>query len=424
MRLEIDESKGAGFWGSLVLHKGDVNLYEIKKAVANGLLNFHKQTGEKIETFPVVDAYDPSIVRKGILDASYGEGGLNRDLHAAHDGLITEIRKARGIEVDANGNLIQKAVNTTNNAMIHTVADPDVTILFKRVYPLQALIGVEPNIGKTANWDAIPPNGAGSAYCGSEDPILTETDITPKNQSADIKLLYAVVRVTKMSQMAGLSQYPPRDFMSLDILGAMEMIKSLRERLMLGVTRDVTVADTSFEDAGTYEYKGLYELITANTATPNYVTAGDGVDTWDEIQPLINESARRMYADGLNPDVCLADYKTFNHIREGMNEMFRSENMETTKWGIRKIVLTMPNGDVPMIPSYFLPATAGTNGSMFLLDSVFLKRRVLYPEMYQEIASGNTSKKGVVDAAEVLIDKSDVDGTSSLQGGVFGITLT
>jgi hypothetical protein len=423
MRLEIDQNKGTDFWGQCALAKGDVDLYQIKKAVAQGLLDLHTQTGVAVDTFPVLDAYDPAIVRKAILDNSYGEAGLNKDLHAAHDQLIAEIRKARGIEADEQGNLIQKAVNTSNNAMIHTIADPDVTILFRRVYPLQALIGVEPNIGKVANWDAIPPNGAGSAYCGSEDPVLTESDIVPKNRSADIKLLYAVGRVTKLSQMAGLAQVPSRDFMSLDILAKMEQIKQLRERLMLGVTRDTTVADTVFTPAGEYEYKGLYELITANTAAPNYVTAGSGVDTWDEIQPLLNESARRMYADGLNPDVCVSDYKTFNRIREGMNEMFRSENMESTKWGIRKIVLAMPNGDVPMIPEYFLPATAGTNGSMFLLDTLYLKRRVLYPEMYMELAQVNTSKKYVVDAAEVLIDKSDVDGTSSLQGGVFGITL-
>lgn len=407
MAFEIDESKGPAFWGQYALTNGPVNVYEIKKSIASGLAQA-KRNGTKIDCFPVIDAYDPAIVRKGILDASYGEAGLNADLHAAHDSLTNEIKKA----------------TTTSSNMVHTIADQDVTMLFKRVYPVQALIDVEPNIGKVANWDAIPPTGAGSAYFGTEDPVLTESDITDYNRSATVKLLYAVGRVTKLTQFAGQSQVPSRDFMSIRILAAMEMIKQLRERRMLGVTSDVTVANTSFASAGTNEYGGLYELITANTADPNYVTADAGVDTWDEIQPLVNESYRRMVADGLNPNVCLCDYKTFNHVREGMNEMFRSENMETTNWGIRKIVLTMPNGDVPLIPSYFLPATAGTNGSMFLLDTMFLKRRVLYPEMFQELAQTNTSKKFVVDAAEVLIDKTDVDGTHSLQGGVFGITLT
>lgn len=404
-------AKGLAFWGQYALSQGPVDLYQIKKSVAEGVAAARSADPSVEKVFPVIDAYDPSLVKKAIFDDSYGTAGLNTDL-----------KKARSDLVDQINGVLQKATTTASN-MVHTIADQDVTVLFKRVYPVQSLIDVEPNIGKVANWDAIPPNGAGSAYFGTEDPVLTESDMTDANRSAVVKMLYAVGRVTKLTQIAGQTQVPARDFMSIRILAAMEMIKQLRERRMLGVTSDVTVANTSFAPAGANEYAGLYELITANSATPNYCTAGANVDTWDEIQPLVNESYRRMVADGLNPNVCLCDYKSFNRVREGMNEMFRSENMETTNWGIRKIVLTMPNGDVPLIPSYFLPATAGANGSMFLLDTQYLKRRVLYPEMFQELAQINTSKKFVVDAAEVLIDKSDVDGSSSLQGGVFGITI-
>ena len=41
--------------------------------------------------------------------------------------------------------------------MMHIVADQDVTLLYKRPYPIQALIPVEANIGVAAHWDIIPP---------------------------------------------------------------------------------------------------------------------------------------------------------------------------------------------------------------------------------------------------------------------------
>jgi hypothetical protein len=58
-----------------------------------------------------------------------------------------------------------------------------------------------------------------------------------------------------------------------------------------------------------------------------------------------------------------------------------------------------------------------------LLDTRLWARRVLWQDTYEELANINTSDKFVISAAETLIDKSDVDATSSLHGGVYGITI-
>jgi hypothetical protein len=58
-----------------------------------------------------------------------------------------------------------------------------------------------------------------------------------------------------------------------------------------------------------------------------------------------------------------------------------------------------------------------------VLDTSVLARRVLWGDTYEELANLNTSQRGVISAAEVLIDKSDSNGTNSLQGGVWGITI-
>jgi hypothetical protein len=47
----------------------------------------------------------------------------------------------------------------------------------------------------------------------------------------------------------------------------------------------------------------------------------------------------------------------------------------------------------------------------------------LWADTYEELANINTSDKFVISAAETLIDKSDIDGSSSLHGGLFGITI-
>jgi hypothetical protein len=208
-------------------------------------------------------------------------------------------------------------------------------------------------------------------------------------------------------------------------MAATEMLKNLRERAILGVTRDVRVTKTQYAPAGPLEYPGLYELITNNTADPNYVDVSGGVavDTMDKIQPYLDNTYLEMIQDGIVPNLAMTDYKTFGLYRRGLNDFFRSENVETVDYGVAKINLTFPGGTVPMVPIPFLPSSAGKNGMIFLMDTNFLARRTLWAETYEELANENTSKRAVITAAECIIDKTDTDGKSSLQGGVFGITI-
>jgi hypothetical protein len=56
-----------------------------------------------------------------------------------------------------------------------------------------------------------------------------------------------------------------------------------------------------------------------------------------------------------------------------------------------------------------------------LIDTRMMARRVLWQDMNTQLAQINLSQKGVISAAETLIDKSDVSAALSLQGGVFAI---
>jgi len=331
--------------------------------------------------------------------------------------------------------VVKKAESTTSTAgaaLMHVIADEAVTFLYKRPYPFQTLIPVEANKGKTAAWDSVGPYEIGSAAFGSEDPDLTETDIVAHTRTETIKYMYAVGRLTKAVKLAGLAQIPARDIKAIRIDTAQDALRSLRERSMLGVNRDVTSTTNAWTAATSTQYKGMYELVTANT-TGNPTTgdacwidvSSSSVDTYGEIMQYLDKTYRYMVLYGMQPNLALCDYATFGIIRRGLAEYFRytGEGQELIP-GVSKLTLTFPNsGGLPLVPHPFLRMTTGTYGCIALVDTRLFARRVLWQDTYEELANINTSDKFVISAAETLIDKSAIDATSSLHGGLFGITI-
>lgn len=425
--------RGRSFWGRDI---EDGDLVDITKATADATDRFlatleahpHAKT-----IVPVMDFVDPNIVKAGVLyDADLVE--TEKRIQKAKMDLLTEVDNICAPEND-----IRKATTTASNLM-HTMADQQVTVLFKKILPVQTLFNTVACKGKYAQWDAVTPTGAGSAYFDGEDPELVESDITDVTKMTPVKIMYSKGRLTKMAALAGEAQTPARDLMAIRTMASNEMIKQLRERSVLGVTRDLTSTANAFAPADTLQYAGLYELITGHTAAtgtrthanPNWVTAtGWGGETdpatcWRSfVEQDLNETYRRMVYYGQVPDVMLTDYRTFSFIRTALNDMFRGvDNMVTTTFGISKLNLAMPNGIIPLIPVPFMPNTVG-NGNIFMLNTDTIERRILWPETFEELANINTSKQYVISAAECLIDKTDYNADTttclSMQGGVWAI---
>jgi hypothetical protein len=327
-------------------------------------------------------------------------------------------------------NEIRKALTAATSNLMHVIADQDVTYLYKRPYPLQALIPTEANKGKTANFDIVGPYDFGSSGFGTEDQSFTESDITTYNRSQNIKYLYAVGRVTKAAQLAGLAQIPARDVLAIRIDAAQDALRALRERALLGVTLDVSDTTNLFRStvASTdITYNGLYQMITSNTGTSKcWKTSAAG--TYDGIMADLDETYRNMVKYAMQPNLALCDYRTFGIIRRGLMEYFRTEPTMQFAQGISKINLVFPNADgLPLVPHPFMPMGAGY-GAIQLIDTRLWARRSLWQDMYEELAKINLSQKFVVSAAEVLVDKSDVSGitaatdvNSCLHGGVYSI---
>jgi hypothetical protein len=386
---------------------------------------------------PLVPPIPDEYIQKAIFEGpglKLQNGATNQD---EYDQRVAPIKKAMARDAERyqddlckaicselpENNEIRKALTAASSNLMHVIADQDVTYLYKRPYPVQALIPTEANKGKTANFDIVGPYNFGSAAFGTEDQLFQESDITTYNRSQYIKFLFAVGRVTKAAQLAGLAQIPARDVLAIRIDAAQDALRALRERALLGVTLDVTSTTNAFRavaGTGDFFYDGLYGIITANTGSSQcWLTSNGG--TYDTIMSDLDQTYRTMVKYAMQPNLAICDYRTFGIIRRGLMEYFRTEPTMQFAQGISKINLVFPNADgLPLVPHPFLSMTAGA-GSIMLVDTRLWARRSLWQDMYEELAKINLSQKFVVSAAETLVDKSDVDAASSLHGGVFTI---
>lgn len=435
-KMSGDELKqrGRAFWGPDV-HDGDlVDITKATHAATERFLATLEADPHAKTIIPIMNFIDPNIIKAGIL---YDTTLIDTEtrINKAKMDLLTEIDNICAPEND-----IRKATTSTNTNLMHSISDQQVTILFKKILPVQALFNTVACKGKYAQWDAITPTGGGSAYFDGEDPELVESDLADITRMTPVKIMYSKGRLTKLAMIAGEAQTPARDLMAIRTMASNEMIRQLRERSFLGVSRDLKSTLNPFAPAGTLEYAGLYELITGHTATtgtrthanPNWVAATswstdtDPAVVWKKyLYPDLNETYRRMVYYDQTPDVMLTDYRTFAWIRTALNDQFRGvDNMVTTTYGISKLNIAMPNGIIPLIPVPFMPNAVG-GGNIFMLNTDTIEKRALWPETYEELANFNTSKQYVVSAAECLIDKTDhnADTTTclSMQGGVFTI---
>jgi hypothetical protein len=412
------EAIGEAYWGT-IQNGTPVNA---TNAARDAQARFIKAGAEML---PLVPPIPDEMIQKAIFGIGVGADGIAMSPeHYAEETekMRDQLRKA----FEKEGTDIRKALTAGSSNLMHVIADQDVTYLYKRPYPFQALIPVEANKGKQANFDIIGPYEFGGAQFGTEDQQFQESDITTHNRSQYIKYMYVVGRVTQAAQLAGLAQVPARDVLAIRVDAAQDAMRALRERALLGVTTDITNttnafrASTAIASQTTTEYNGVYQLVHELGTTTSCWVASNGA-SYDQIMKDLDESYRTMVKYAMDPNLAVCDYRTFGIIRRGLMEYFRTEPVKEFTQGVAKINLVFPSSmGLPLVPHPFLPMGAAL-GTIFLLDSRLFARRSLWQDMYTELAKINLSQKFVISAAETLVDKSDTDGASSLHGGVFAI---
>lgn len=414
------DDAGEAYWLGLP-HASVVPSIDQHTAMAQGKFLEHKEANPDFDLMPLTTQYPSHLISKAVYGYTNPKMGAD-SVEKVQEIFARQLAKAFIAEAPDSemAQELSKAV-TTGSSLMHVIADMDVTMLYKRPYPIQALIPVEANKGKAANYDVIPPFGFVQSSFLSEDPNLVDSDPSPGNHTMYIKYMYSVARVTQAAKFAGFSQYPARDIKAINTDACQESHRGLRERSILGVTRDVTtIDDIAFAAAGDYEYPGLHEIITSNTTAPNYVSSGVDND-YDSIRAGLRDSYKLMVKDGMRPNLIITDYSTFDTLAAGLTEYYRVPAVQEFTHGVSKVNIVFPGGAAtPVVPTEFLPMDEGSQAA-FMLDTKLLARRVLWQDMYQDLAKINTSDKFVISSAECIIDKTDIDGSTSLQGGVFNI---
>jgi hypothetical protein len=406
-------ARAKAYWGPGVYEGDPVDIRKSQRAAQERFVEVLNANPRAPVVMPLEYIVDPTIIRKAIFDPSFSADQFNQ-----------EIRKAKQDYLDQFAPDIKKGGNTSANSMVHATWDDEVTMLFKRaVHPIQAIILTEACLGKFAQWDAIGPDGGASAAYVSENPTFSGGEFTPGSRVEACKIAASDGYVTQMAQFAATNQVPARDPTAILTEACNESLRELKDRGLLGVSRDTNLGVTVYEDAPSLAFAGLYELINNNTADPNWINvAGSSINTWEKLEPYVQTVYLNMLQDKIVPDVALTDFPTFHMICRGLEKYYLSQNLKTTEFGIQTLTLNFARGPLPVVPLEQLPSATGDNGAFQMLDSTRLAYRQLWGPMFQLLANENGNAHFLINEAGVLIDKTDTDGSSTLQGAVFGIT--
>lgn len=323
---------------------------------------------------------------------------------------------------------------TSNITALHAVADGSVGILNERTLPFQAIIPTEANIGKDCMFDIIPPyTGLASAYFSHELDELQPSDFDIYTRKDYLRFMYSVGTVSDAAIKLGRSAYPSREFLSMSTLIHQLSSRMLRERRMLGVNSNIRSASFFYENANNFNYPGLYEMVTNQTATNvpvQTVLSGAGVANadaktqYENLDKLMNDLAIRMNINNVIPNVMICDPKTFEILRNGlMKYQLQMPPVASAAFGISAIQYNL-QGFQPMevVCHPFLPRASG-QCALYMLNTRLMSRRVGWTDTMDLLAKySNLTTRFAISSAETFIDKSDIDGHSTLQGAITGIT--
>ena len=325
---------------------------------------------------------------------------------------------------------------TSNITALHAVADDAIAILNMDVQPFQAIIPTEANIGKDVVFDVIPPYlGNAAAYFGTELQDLVDSDFDVFTRNDTLSFMFCNGMISDAAAKLGRSAYPKREFLSLSTLMHQVSARELRERRLLGVNSDVRSPLFKYEEHQPgLNYAGIHEIMTNQSPTtdlPTVVSGASvytGTETADEqykkLDSLMNTLAIKMSIANNTPNVIITDPNTFAVLRYGlMKYQFQVPPTPAAVFGISSIQYNL-QGFLPMeiIVHKRLPRASGQS-AMYMLNTKYLSRRVGWVDTLDLLGKyTNLSTRFAISSAEKFLDKSDKDGSSTLQGAILGIT--
>jgi len=362
---------------------------------------------------------DYNIIQKGAYQTTFG---------AYPDGTCyTDVAGKRGIKVDERkgflGTAVKKAVaryseqknafttgtggaGTTDRVMVPIYVDDRIVDISRKFTPLVELIPRVTNQGLTADYNRITEKRG--AFAAPEDATLPSDDDEVERESARIKYLYAVGRVTGQAQASVpnfmMEAFEPTggafygDVWS-DRQGqnATQTAVLFKARRLKEFEEDLVINGDSANNP--YEFDGI---IKQQGNTNEVDKGGEDIEIKD-----IDDAIEKAFSKGGRPTIGVASSKALVQLRDKM----RTEHLNIFNMGVEEeLGFGIPDslsihtmiGRVALFPSMFLD-NSDDNKSVYFLDLNFVEMRVLLVMTYETLAKTNDSEKFMLKMYEVLV---------------------
>jgi hypothetical protein len=297
---------------------------------------------------------------------------------------------------------------TAGYALVPVYVDPRIVDQSRKYTPLTEILPRVTNYGLTADYNVISAKGA--AYSAAEDAPLPEANNTYARNSAAIKFLYSVGRVTGPA-LASIPPYTLSGFapasgaatispfsdqsaptpMQIEVLSKARALKELEENLLLNgsVSTDAT------------QFDGL--IVALGTSTRLNVAAGNGgLIALSDIDALL----QKAFDNGGRPDLAVCNSNTFRQLQTLLQQKIGYlQASVVNEWGFSEIVINTIVGPLRVIPSMYLSNSAGV-GRFLALDTSVIEVRVLQDLTYEELAKTNDSQKFLLKEYITLVVKA------------------
>jgi len=294
---------------------------------------------------------------------------------------------------------------TAGYGMVPVYVDPRIVDTTRKYTPVVELIPRVTNQGKTADFNKITAKG--SAIVAGEDAALNEQTDTYDRASIPMKYLYSIGRVTGPAQ-ASIPSYMLQGFQSVgsglpgsaftpqSAPNAKQLEVILRARALRELEENLIINGDTSSDSN--EFDGL--LVQQGTTNKTSLSAAIALDDLDS-------AVKDAFDDGGKPNLAIASSGAYKTILSLLNaKIGYMSPMKEVFWGFSTIVYNSMVGEIPIIPSMYMPEGSSGYGTVIMLDMDYIEMRVLQDMTYEDLAKANDSQKFMLKIYEALVMKN------------------
>lgn len=294
---------------------------------------------------------------------------------------------------------------TAGKDLIPVYVDQRIVDKSRKWTPWTELIARVTNIGLTADFNIITAKGAG--VTASEDAALSDVQDSVNRETAAIKYVYSVGRVTGPVQ-ASMPSYmlqglnPAGTGIDSAAFGSPMAQNAMQEQVLIRAQafkekeEDLIWNGNSSTDST--EFDGIVKQQSTTNVTDKTASAFAFAD--------IDITIELAFVDSGRPSIAGCDSSSLKDVRAKMLDQFRytpSQLTGTAGFGVpARVVVETMIGPIPFVPSQQLSTTTGAK-QIFFLDMEYIEMRVLQDMTFERLAKVNDSEKFMLKGYETLL---------------------